>query len=226
MLPGLAKQYFPWSNVFEGKGVPIMSVWEKISAQFGKPTGFIGVVAGTIMANRRSNLERNVWAISMLKLRPTDRVLEIGFGPGVAIQKMSEVVTKGVVWGIDHSEVMLKQASMRNNKAISKGRVKLLLGSVSSLSFTDVQVDMILDINSFQFWESPVDGLKKLRTCLAPSGIVALVHQPRQPGSTDEETDRAGRKLADYLEEAGFRDISIEKRSMKPVSTVCVLGRG
>jgi hypothetical protein len=42
---------------------------------------------------------------------------------------------------------MLKQASMRNNKAISKGRVKLLLGSVSSLSFTDVQVDKILDIN-------------------------------------------------------------------------------
>jgi ubiquinone/menaquinone biosynthesis C-methylase UbiE len=203
-----------------------MSIWRKISAQFGRPTGLFGTIAGTIMAKRASNLERNVWAISLLKLRPTDRVLEIGFGPGIAIQKMSEVVTEGIIWGIDHSEVMFKQASKRNREALSKGRVKLLLGSVSTLSSLDGQVDKILDINSLQFWESPVDDLKKLRTYLAPGGIVALVHQPRKPGSTVEETDRAGRKYADYLERAGFRDISIEKRAMKPVSTVCALGRG
>jgi len=202
-----------------------MNVWEKISAQFGRPTGFLGSLAGTIMAKRGSHLERNVWAMSLLKLRPTDRVLEIGFGPGIAIQKISEVVTEGVIWGIDHSELMLKQASTRNSEAISKGRVRLLLGTVSRLPSQVGQIDKVLDINSFQFWESPVDDLKKVRACMAPNGIVALVHQPRKPGSTDEETDRVGRKFADFLVKAGFRDNSFEKRATNPVSTVCVLGR-
>jgi ubiquinone/menaquinone biosynthesis C-methylase UbiE len=82
------------------------------------------------MANRSSTVERNDWAVSLLKLQPTDRVLEIGFGPGVAIQKMSEFVKEGLIWGIDHSEVMLRQASKRNKEAISADRVRLLLGSL------------------------------------------------------------------------------------------------
>jgi len=202
-----------------------MGMWETISAQFGKPTGFLGIVAGIIMAKRASNLERDDWAISLLRLRPTDRVLEIGFGPGIAIRHMSEVVTEGVIWGIDHSEVMFRQASKRNKKALLEGRVKLLLSSVSVVTSLGGQVDKILDINSLQFWESPVDDLKKLRTYLAPGGTIVLVHQPRKPGSTDLDTEQSGSKYADYLEKAGFREISVEKRTMKPVSAVCVVGR-
>jgi len=202
-----------------------MGMWETISAQFGKPTGFLGIVAGIIMAKRASNLERDDWAMSLLRLRPTDRVLEIGFGPGIAIRHMSEVVTEGVIWGIDHSEVMFRQASKRNKKALLEGRVKLLLSSVSVVTSLGGQVDKILDINSLQFWESPVDDLKKLRTYLAPGGTIVLVHQPRKPGSTDLDTEQSGSKYADYLEKAGFREISVEKRTMKPVSAVCVVGR-
>ena len=91
-----------------------MSLWSKIAAQFGKPTGLLGNLAGFIMASRSSNVERCNWAVSLLNLQSTDRVLEIGFGPGIAIQKMSEIVKEGVIWGIDHSDIMLKQASKRN----------------------------------------------------------------------------------------------------------------
>lgn len=202
-----------------------MRIWDKISAQFGNPTGFLGSIAGSIMATRTSNLERNVWAISLLNLRSTDRVLEIGFGPGLAIQKMSDVVTEGVVWGIDHSHIMFERASVRNRDGLKNGRVKLLLGSVASAQFLVGRVDRILDINSLQFWESPVEDLRVLRTYLAPGGTIAVVHQPRKPGSSDEDTDRAGIRFADYLAKAGFSDVSILKKSMKPVSAVCVLGR-
>jgi cyclopropane fatty-acyl-phospholipid synthase-like methyltransferase len=82
-----------------------MGFVEKVVAQFARPTGFFGNIAGLIMAHWPSNLERNEWAISLLNLQPADRVLEIGFGPGVTIQKMSEIVSHGVIWGIDHSEV-------------------------------------------------------------------------------------------------------------------------
>lgn len=39
-------------------------------------------------------------------LQPTDRVLEIGFGPGLPIAELSRRVgDSGHVYGIDHSEV-------------------------------------------------------------------------------------------------------------------------
>jgi hypothetical protein len=41
------------------------------------------------MAHRPSNAQRNRWVVSLLDVQPTDRVLEIGFGPGIAIQELS-----------------------------------------------------------------------------------------------------------------------------------------
>jgi SAM-dependent methyltransferase len=201
-----------------------MSLWSKIAAQFGKPTGLLGNLAGFIMASRSSNVERSNWAVSLLNLQPTDRVLEIGFGPGIAIQKMSEIVKEGLIYGIDHSDIMLKQASKRNKEAISSERVKLLLNSVSNLPSFEEPLDKILDINSFQFWETPVEDLKSLREHLRSGGIIALVQQPRKPGAKEEDTIKVGETFAEYLKSAGFKEIKIEQKKMKPVSTVCVFG--
>jgi ubiquinone/menaquinone biosynthesis C-methylase UbiE len=53
-------------------------------------------------------------------VQPTERVLEIGFGPGLAIAEMSRRVgDSGHVSGIDHSAVMLQQASKRNAAAVA-----------------------------------------------------------------------------------------------------------
>jgi SAM-dependent methyltransferase len=202
-----------------------MSFWSKIAAQFGKPTGLLGNLAGFIMASRSSNVVRSNWAVSLLNLQPNDRVLEIGFGPGIAIHKMSEIVKEGLIYGIDHSDIMLKQASKRNKEAISSGRVKLLLNSVSNLPSFEEPLDNILDINTFQFWENPIEDLKNLREHLRSGGIIALVQQPRKPGAKEEDTVKAGEKFAEYLKSAGFKEIKIEQKKMKPVSTVCVLGK-
>lgn len=202
-----------------------MGLWEKIAEQFRHPTGFLGNIAGFIMANRSSNIERNNWAISMLNIKPSDHILEIGFGPGVAIQKMSEIVSEGIIYGIDHSELMLKQASKRNMDAVSAGRVRLSLASVSELPSFDEPVDKILDINTFQFWDNRIDSLRKVRNLLRPEGIIAIVHQPRKPGAKEKDSTEAGEQFSEYLKKAGFKDIRIEKKMMKPVPTVCVLGK-
>jgi cyclopropane fatty-acyl-phospholipid synthase-like methyltransferase len=202
-----------------------MSLVERVVAQFARPTGFLGNITGFIMAHRPSNLERNEWAISLLNLQPSDRVLEIGFGPGVTIQKMSEIVSYGVIWGIDHSEVMFRQTSKRNQHAISAGRVRLVLTSVSQLPSFDHPFDKILAVNNFQFWDNKTDVLRRLREQLRMGGIIALVHQPRIPGTTEDDATEAGERFARYLEIAGFKDIKVERKMMKPVSAVYVQGR-
>jgi trans-aconitate methyltransferase len=181
--------------------------------------------AGFVMAHRPSNLERNEWAIALLNLQPADRVLEIGFGPGVTIQKLSEIVIHGVIWGVDHSDVMLRQAAKRNQRAISAGRVRLVLTPVSQLPSFDGPLDKILDVNSFQFWDNKTVVLRRLREKLRAGGILTLVHQPRSLGATEEDATEAGERFARYLEMAGFKDIKVERKRMKPVSTVGVQGR-
>jgi hypothetical protein len=59
---------------------------------------------------------------------------------------------------------------------------------------------------------------------MKPHGIIAIVHQPRKPGATDQDSTDAGVQFSKYLEKAQFKHIRIEKKLMKPVSTVCVLG--
>ncbi len=201
-----------------------MSISKTIIAQFAKPRGFLGNVAGCIMSTRSSNLERSLWGISLLSLQSNDYVLETSYGPGIAIRKMSDIVKEGFIWGIDHSEVMFKQASRRNQKAISAGHVKLLVKSVSQLPDFERLLDKIIDINGFQFWEEKVFLLKKLRGQLRRGGIIALVHQPRNLNANEDDATAAGIKFAEYLASAGFTEIKVERKPMQPVSSICALG--
>ena len=56
-----------------------MSFKQNIISQFSNPHGLLGRLAGTIMAHRPSNQERNRWTVDLLEIQPDDHVLEIGF---------------------------------------------------------------------------------------------------------------------------------------------------
>ena len=201
-----------------------MKFLQPLIAQFGRPRGSWGNLAGLIMAYRPSNRQRNDWTIVLLDIQPQDRVLEIGFGPGVAIEKVSKITVDGFVAGIDHSETMVQQAQKRNAVAIQQGRVDLQLASISNPPGFDPPFDKIFAANSFQFWPDPVVNLKQLRRLLKPGGRIAITFQPRNPGATDEDAQRAGQVMVKDLERAGFSEVRLETKQMKPVSVVCAIG--
>ena len=91
-----------------------------VIGQFGHPRGRVGSVAGWQMAHRPSNRQRNHWVVALLDIRPADRVLEIGFGPGLAIAELARRAGgQGHVDGTDHSGVMLPpggQAQRRRHR--------------------------------------------------------------------------------------------------------------
>jgi len=130
-----------------------------IVGQFGHPQGTAGRVAGWVMAHRPSNRQRNRWVVWLLEVQPTDRVLEIGFGPGLAIAELRRRVGHaGHVDGIDHSDVMLRQATRRNTAAIAAGRVSLSRASVDQLPRSlGSPLDAILAVNSLGFWPAPTE---------------------------------------------------------------------
>jgi ubiquinone/menaquinone biosynthesis C-methylase UbiE len=196
---------------------------DALRAQGGRPTGILGRAVGLLMAHRSSNRKRNSWAVSLLAVRNDDRVLELGFGPGLAIRELSRIAVDGYVCGIDHSELMLRSASRRNADAIARGVVDLRLGSVDELPEFDAPFDKILAVNATMFWGDPVARLAELRRLLRPGGLIAVVHQPRGPGATDDASRARGREMAAALDRAGFSEVRLETMSLKS-AVVSALG--
>jgi SAM-dependent methyltransferase len=98
------------------------------------------------------------------------------------------------VCGIDHSELMLRQARRRNADRIRRGVVDLRLGSVDDLSAFDTPFDKILAVNAILFWNEPDARLEELRHLLRPGGLIAVARQPRVQGRpTRHRRPRAGR---------------------------------
>jgi SAM-dependent methyltransferase len=197
-----------------------------VFGQFLRPHGFRGRAAGWVMATRGSNRERNIWAVGLLDVQPHDRVLEIGFGPGIAIQEFARRATNGLVVGVDHSEVMVRQARKRNTAAVRAGRVDLRLGSAEALPGFDAPFDKILAVNSLLFWDDPVARLKELHDRLRPGGQIAIVYQPRGPGSTNEVAARTGQEIAEHFATVGLTGVRVETLALQPTAVVCVLGVG
>ncbi|WP_317108233.1 VTT domain-containing protein [Chroococcidiopsis sp. SAG 2025] len=194
-----------------------------IRSQFMRPRGFAGWLAGWEMALRSSNRKRNVWAVGLLGVEPTDHVLEIGFGPGIAIWELSRRATQGLVCGVDHSEIMVQQATKRNIDAVRAGRVDLRCGSVEHLPAFKEPFDKVLVVNNMGMWRDPGDRLKDLYRLMRPGGRIAIVSQLRCPGATAETTVAAGGEIVARLTEAGFMCIRSNTLALTP-PVVCAIG--
>lgn len=184
--------------------------------QFHNPTGPGGHVAGWVMGLRSSNVQRNRWAVQLLDIQPTDRVLEIGCGPGVALAAVARQATRGLVVGVDRSEVMIHQAHRRNAAAIGRGRVKLIHSPVELLSTTDRPFDAALAVNNAGRWPDPTTQLRDIGRLLRAGGRIALVSQPRCPGATAATSADAAEKLIALLSEAGFTNIRTATLDLNP----------
>src|SRR5919108_4268696 len=133
----------------DGGGRQPMSVIDGILMRmFGRPQGIPGRLGGRIMA--RMNRDFAYWVIDLLVIQPNDRVLEVGFGPGVGIQRLATLASAGHIAGVDPSAEMVAQATARTRTAIEAGLVDLRPGSVESLPFADHTFDKTVAIKPIQ----------------------------------------------------------------------------
>src|SRR4051794_38586950 len=73
-----------------GPAEKTMGVTRTILMQmFGCPRGVPGRLGGIIMAH--TNADCGAWVTELLEIGPCDSVLEVGFGPGVIIQRLSNL---------------------------------------------------------------------------------------------------------------------------------------
>jgi ubiquinone/menaquinone biosynthesis C-methylase UbiE len=197
-----------------------MSLRESVIKQFGKPAGLFGRIVGWSMSLKNS--DRVNWTIEKLQARPSDTLLEIGYGPGVTLRKMADRLTSGFIAGIDHSDIMFKQASKRNRKHVENGKVKLECGTVWDLEYPKNHFDIIYGSNVHFFWENPTREFKHLVSFLKSGGRLVMVFQPRLAKTGIGEV--ADETKAQY-QEAGLANIEIDFKEMRPLTCIYISGR-
>jgi len=190
-------------------------------SQFGHPSGWRGWIVGRLMAVK--NKTRSSWVLSLFQLRPTDHVLELGFGSGADIHRVTARIPQGFVAGVDHSESMVRLATSKNAAMIAAGRVRLMQSTASHLPFESNSFDVVFSINVAQFWNNPAEVALEIRRVLKPGGCVALAVQPRNKGANETDADATGEKLMLALAAAGFSLPRLERKPMRPVSVVCAI---
>ncbi len=197
-------------------------------SQFALPRGLLGSLAGAIMARGNADMAR--LTLDMLQPEPAERVLEIGFGPGVAIELLAEHVTAGLVAGVDPSQVMLNQAVRRNRQAIVTGRIDLRLGSSDHIPWADGTFDRACSINNVMLWNLRTD-VREVRRVLRQAGrLVIAVHKWTLGGESGGllrlgATFPSLEGVVQALEGAAFRDLDVRRLPTRSGPAVFVVAQ-
>src|SRR3954467_13257742 len=132
------------------------------------------------MAGKAS--ERFVWAVDTLEVRPTDRLLEVGCGHGVAVSLVCERLTTGTITAIDRSPKMIDMATRTNREHVDAGTAVLEAVALEDADLGDRRFDKVFAFNVAPFWQRPEAALGAVREHLARDGAVYLFWDSRHSG--------------------------------------------
>jgi SAM-dependent methyltransferase len=198
----------PIGNARSRLGV-IERMWHALGSQLRNPRGAAGSIVGWLMG--LVNDEPNRLAIDALDLRPGDRVLELGFGPGWGLRTIAARTRGARVYGVDQSARMLEQATRMNEVAVSSGRMVLAQAPFSPLPWIDEMFDKVLLVNVIYFFDSEGRDISEVYRVLRPGGRLVIYVTSRDTmqkwpfAGPDTHRTFDARDLADFLESAGFR---------------------
>ena len=122
--------------------------------------------------------ERVRWAIEVLHVQPSDEILEIGPGPGVAVELVCDRLVDGHITAVDRSPTAVERSSRRNAEHIASGKAIVEHADVTDLATDPRRFDKIFAINVNLFWVQP-DGSQwsTVASLLRPGGRLYLFYE-------------------------------------------------
>ena len=182
-----------------------------------RPSGLGGKIMVSMMNIGHRALAR--WGFRFLKLPEDAKVLDCGCGGGANIRKLLKKCPRGIVKGIDYSGVSVEKARKLNQEAIADGRCAVWQGSVTEIIFASDWFDAVTAFETVYFWPELVQSFREVRRVLKPGGTFLICNecsgeQPQDERWTariDGMTIYRDVQLKDALEQAGFRNVEIQK---------------
>jgi cyclopropane fatty-acyl-phospholipid synthase-like methyltransferase len=116
-------------------------------------------------------------AVDSLEVRPTDRLLEIGPGPGASVGLVAQRLDGGTITAIDRSAVAVERALRRNEAHVAAGRAVIRHLSLEELEPDCERYDKVFAIDVNLFWTRAAGPeLELIRSRLRPGGSLHLFY--------------------------------------------------
>ena len=136
-----------------------MATW--MTRQLAHPSGLIGRWLLAPLWNRR-NAALNDFTYDHLGLEPSSRVIEVGFGGGYLLERISRIVKDGFVAGVDASPAMVAHCRKRFPELLRSGKLALHRANAERLPFPDDSFSNACSVNSMFYWRDPPKALSEL----------------------------------------------------------------
>ncbi|GBG06440.1 SAM-dependent methyltransferase [Paenibacillus agaridevorans] len=163
--------------------------------------------------------DRIRWAVDVLAISPSDRLLEIGCGNGAAVAEICRTLTNGSITALDRSVKMIRLAEKNNAEHVASGKARFLAVSLHEADLAQSRFNKIFAVNVNQFWLDRDCGLDLMKQMLAPGGAVYVFNQPPAASKLQLIADRT----AGHFISAGFAIKHMIAHELLPVPGVCIV---
>ncbi len=194
-----------------------------VARQLSFPSGPLGSVMGTLMNFHNASI--NEFAIQKMTVRPPAKLLEIGFGGGLALARL--IGLSQHFSGVDRSGDMVRRANLKFRKAVENGRADFRVGNVEALPFAAQTFSNVLTVNTVYFWQSLEIGCNEIRRVLAPGGQVVIGFMPKEHMEKKKMPPeifslRTIEDVTTALQNSGFCAAQIERPQTNPKWAVVI----
>jgi ubiquinone/menaquinone biosynthesis C-methylase UbiE len=107
--------------------------------------------------------------LNRLDLHPGERILDLGCGTGVLIQRLLQVAPEIEVVGVDSCAEMLEIAKQKLPEF-----VELKVGSADHLPFPSNYFDIVVSTSAFHYFRDPSQALQEAKRVLKPNGRLVI----------------------------------------------------
>ena len=121
----------------------------------------------------KGNSHENDRLIPELNIQKNDRLLEIGYGHGIGVERISSGYDC-LVFGIDFSKLMFREASKRNRIQIQNKKVELYYGDFLTSEFAQNQYDKVFCLNVIYFWDDLDKPFSRIKSMLRDGGLLCM----------------------------------------------------
>ncbi len=181
--------------------------------------------AESVLRSHRARTAANSAAYLLPELRPTDRLLDVGSGPGTITADLARLVREVVAVEIDEAAADLTRTELARQGLTN---AVVVVADVHALDLDDAAFDVVHAHQVLQHVVDPVAALREMARVTRPGGVVgvrdsdyaAFAWYPRLPGldhwlalyeaaarANGGEPD-AGRHLLAWAHAAGLTDVT------------------
>lgn len=182
-----------------------------------KPHGEEGIQ--TIKNMNENHKEISEFAFQCITITKNDKILDIGCGGGVNIEKFLKLTDKNVD-GLDYSEISVAESLKRNKISVEKGRCRIIQADVCDMPIENESYDLVSAFETIYFWPDIGNTFKEVSRIIKTNGqfIIAQGTDGNHPddekwlASVEGMSVYTAAQLEKYLLNAGFSSVNSFKK--------------